>query len=149
MSFAFATTHSEYAHLEKSQREQIMKKDLQIKLLKDRISQLQDQQLTRLQCGPISNIQDRAKVKQFLTTCTKLYRNKQLTDEKLGKLHALHTNDLEAPNAMVFGDRIDGDETGFSTADSLSNTYQSVGSQQMLFDIMQSKLSENVFPTTS
>ena len=37
LSFAFATTHNEYAHLEKSHREQIMKKDLQIKLLKDRI----------------------------------------------------------------------------------------------------------------
>ena len=40
LSFAYATTHNEYAHLEKSQREQIMKKDLQIKLLKDRIGQL-------------------------------------------------------------------------------------------------------------
>ena len=54
LSFALATTHNEYAHLEKSQREQVMKKDLQIKLLKDRINQLQEQQLTRLQNGPIS-----------------------------------------------------------------------------------------------
>ena len=40
-------------------------------------------------------------------------------------------------------------EQMLSTADSLSSTYQSVGSQSMLFDIMQSKLSENVLPTTT
>jgi len=28
LSFAFASTNNEYAHLEKSQREQVMKKDL-------------------------------------------------------------------------------------------------------------------------
>ena len=149
LSFAYATSHNEYAHLEKSQREKVMKKDLQIKLLKDRIGQLQEQQLTRLQNGPISAIQDRAKVKQFLTTVTKLYRNKQLVDEKLSKLQAINSNDLETPDAMVFSDGNAAEEEGFSTADSLSSTYQSVGSQSMLFDIMQSKLSDNVLPVTS
>ena len=57
-----------------------------------------------------------------MTTCTKLYRNKQLADEKLGKLHALNSNDLEAPNAMVFDNNPEAEE-GFSTADSLSSTY--------------------------
>ena len=40
LSSAYANTMSEYAHLETAQREQLMKKDLQIKLLKDRISLL-------------------------------------------------------------------------------------------------------------
>ena len=104
--------------------------------MKDRISSLQDQQLTRLQNGPISAIQDRAKVKIFLTKCTKLYRNKQLVDEKLSRLQALNSNDLETPDAMVFNCNQGGEDEGFSTADSLSSTYQSIGSQSMLFDIM-------------
>ena len=118
-----ASTQNEYVHLEKSQREQIMKKDLQIKLLKDRISQLQDQQLTRLQNGPISGIQDRSKVKQFLTTCTKLHRNKQLVEEKLTKLHALNTQELEAPNEMAFDNQGGDTDRMMSTAESLSSTY--------------------------
>ena len=40
LSFAVAVTHTEYAHLETSQREGVLKKDLQIKLLKDRIQLL-------------------------------------------------------------------------------------------------------------
>lgn len=36
-----------------------------------------------------------------------------------------------------------------STADSTSTTYQSVGSQSILFDILQTKLSDNVQPVTS
>jgi len=46
---------------------------------------------------------------------------------------------------MAFGE----EEGMISTAESLSSTYASVGSQSMLFDIMQSKLSENVLPVTS
>ena len=38
---------------------------------------------------------------------------------------------------------------GPSTQDSLSSTYQSVGTTSMLFDIMQTKLSENVMPVTT
>ena len=40
LSFAYNSTMNEYGHLETSQREQVMKKDLQIKLLKDRIGLL-------------------------------------------------------------------------------------------------------------
>ena len=40
LSFAYNSTMNEYGHLETSQRESVMKKDLQIKLLKDRIGLL-------------------------------------------------------------------------------------------------------------
>ena len=40
-------------------------------------------------------------------------------------------------------------EEGFSTQDSLSSTYQGVGASSMLFDIMQTKLSDNVLPVTT
>ena len=63
-----------------------MKKDLQLKLLKDRINQLQDQQIKKLQNGPLSAIHDREKVKQFVSIASKLYRGKQLAVEQLGKL---------------------------------------------------------------
>ena len=36
-----------------------------------------------------------------------------------------------------------------SVAEQLSGTYQGVGSHSILFDILQSKLSENVLPVTS
>ena len=40
LSFAYASTQNEYVHLARGDREQVMKKDLQIKLLKDRIALL-------------------------------------------------------------------------------------------------------------
>ena len=45
---------------------------------------------------------------------------------------------------MAFG----GEET-LSTSDSMFTTYQSVGTSAILFDIMQTKLSDNVQPVTS
>ena len=76
-----------------------------------------------------------------MTSCTRLYRNKQLTDEQT-TLQKFHVDEAEAPDTMQFKEEL-------STAETLSNTYQSVGTGSILFDIMQSQLSENVLPVTS
>jgi len=69
--------------------------------------------MKRLKNGPLSNLQDNPKIKQFLAKCTKLYRSKQLANEQLGKLESLQTEQFENPSAMAF-------DEGLSTMDSLS-----------------------------
>lgn len=89
--------------------------------------------MRRLQNGPLSQMHSNPKLKQFLTNCTKLYRNKQLADEQLSKLESLHEKDFpENDLEMQF-------EEGMSTIDSMTAaSLNSHANQTMLFDIMQS-----------
>ena len=93
--------------------------------------------MKRLQNGPLSGVRDQDKIKKFLSEVTKLHRNKQMMNEHLHQLEQTHVAQKE--QQMQFSEN-----ATTTTADSLSSTYQGVGGQSVLFDIMQTKLSDNV-----
>ena len=111
-------------------------------MLKDRIADLQSKQMKKLQSGPLLAIKDSKKVKQFIENCSKLYRNRQLESQQLNKLEAMHfsaeegTIDYEGPTLSTDGHD---DDAGL----------QATENNQLLFDIMKSKMSANVHPVTS
>lgn len=85
-----------------------------------------------------------------MSEATKLYRNTQKREVVLDQLQQVHSNEVEAVDAMQFGGAGGSpEEEAFSTMDTLLTTYQSVGNQSVLFDIMQTKLSDNVQPVSS
>lgn len=97
LSFAVASNQNEYRHLQRPEREQIVKKDLQIKLLQDRIAALQDQQMSKLQSGPLAQIPDRAQVRTFITNCAKLYKTRQTYTDQLQTLKQIMTDQVPGP----------------------------------------------------
>ena len=146
LSIAIETTPKpneiNYDHLDKSAREDLVRKDIQIKLIRDRIADLQSTQMKKLQDGPLLAIKDAQKVKQFVDNCSKLYRNRQVEHQTLNKLEAIHFSTAESPadyEGTTASAEGQDDDMGVQAAEN----------NQLLFDIMRSKLSANVHAVTS
>ena len=97
--------------------------------------------MKKLQDGPLLAIKDEQKVKQFVDICAQLYRNRQTEHQTLDKLEAIHFSTGE--NATDFEGT-----TGISEGQEDMGV-QATENNQLLFDIMRSKLSANVHAVTS
>ena len=60
-----------------------MKKDVEVKILRENIKKLQDWQMKRLQTGPLANLQNKDKVKQFVDLAYRLQQGNKLESDKL------------------------------------------------------------------
>ena len=98
--------------------------------------------MKKLQSGPLLAIKDEQKVKQFVDNCAKLYRNRQTEHQTLNKLEAIHFSAGE--NATDFEGT-----TGISDGQEEDEGVQAAENNNLLFDIMRSKLSANVHAVTS
>ena len=117
-------------------------KDIQIKLLRDRIADIQSKRMKKLQDGPLLAIKDQQKVQQFVDNCSKLYRNRQVQHQQLDKLEAIHFSAADS------GTDYDGTTRSTDGQDE-DMGMQATENNQLLFDIMRSKLSANVHAVTS
>ena len=68
---------NEYRHLEETERGELIKRDIQIKLMSHRVAELKRQQFKELSDGPLLAIKDEEKVGEFIKNCLNLYRNRQ------------------------------------------------------------------------
>ena len=61
-----ASKQKGYPHLEEAEKMELIKKDIEIKLFKDQIAELELEQMRKLQKGPLLAIKDDQKVKEFV-----------------------------------------------------------------------------------
>ena len=62
----------EYEHLSQREREQVIKNDITIQGLKDKIKEVQSKQLKKFEKGPLSQIRNKDKANQFVQSCIQL-----------------------------------------------------------------------------
>ena len=105
---------NQYKHLDESERGELIRRDIQIKLLSHRVAELKRSQFKQLSDGPLLAIKDEEKVGEFIKNCLTLYRNRQKKQKMLRNLEAVHFNIAESSheNTVDLGGSMDGNAEG-------------------------------------